>query len=150
VCAGGGGSPICIQLQQAPPVLPQTNHNTHPTRTPTSQSMTNTRNAFSSHNNRNYELPAETAALSASIRACSGSSRHEVWQAVRASSAAPYFLDDFNCGNLRFQDGATTANSECLVLLGGGEGGRGRGLLSSSHVLLCCIIITNTQKPTRC
>jgi hypothetical protein len=40
--------------------------------------------------NRNYELPAETASLASAIRACSGSSRHDVWQAVRASSAAPY------------------------------------------------------------
>jgi hypothetical protein len=39
---------------------------------------------------RNYELPAETAPLAAAIRACGGSSCHEVWQAVRASSAAPY------------------------------------------------------------
>ena len=27
-----------------------------------------------------------------------GSSLHQVWQAVRASSAAPYYLDDFKCG----------------------------------------------------
>jgi hypothetical protein len=39
---------------------------------------------------RNYELPPEAAPLAAAMRACGGSSRHEVWQAVRASSAAPY------------------------------------------------------------
>jgi hypothetical protein len=39
---------------------------------------------------RNYELPLEAAPLAAAIRACPGSSRHDVWQAVRASSAAPY------------------------------------------------------------
>lgn len=39
---------------------------------------------------RNYELPAEAGPLAERIRACSGSSRHEVWEAVRASSAAPY------------------------------------------------------------
>ena len=33
-----------------------------------------------------------------SLRALPGSSSHEVWQAVRASSAAPYYLDDFRCG----------------------------------------------------
>ncbi|GBF89188.1 phospholipase A [Raphidocelis subcapitata] len=67
---------------------------------------------------RNYELPAEAAPLAAAIRACPGSSRHDVWQAVRASSAAPYYLDDFSCGDgLRFQDGATTANNPAVVAL---------------------------------
>ncbi len=28
-------------------------------------------------------------------------SSHQVWQAVRASSAAPYYLDDFRCGSDR-------------------------------------------------
>lgn len=29
-----------------------------------------------------------------------GSCKHMVWQAIRASSAAPYYLDDFSDGNL--------------------------------------------------
>lgn len=29
-----------------------------------------------------------------------GSCKHQVWQAIRASSAAPYYLDDFSDGNL--------------------------------------------------
>ena len=33
---------------------------------------------------------------------CPGSSYHQVWEAVRASSAAPYYLDDFKCGNDRW------------------------------------------------
>ena len=28
-----------------------------------------------------------------------GSCKHMVWQAIRASSAAPYYLDDFSDGN---------------------------------------------------
>ena len=32
------------------------------------------------------------------VSALPGSSLHQVWQAVRASSAAPYYLDDFKCG----------------------------------------------------
>jgi hypothetical protein len=72
-------------------------------------------------------------------------------QAVRASSAAPYYLEDFLCGTDRFQDGAATANNpalialqqgrllhpdlpvEVLVSLGCGSepaGGRGKGLSS--------------------
>lgn len=28
-----------------------------------------------------------------------GSCKHQLWQAIRASSAAPYYLDDFSDGN---------------------------------------------------
>eukprot|EP00198_Chlamydomonas_reinhardtii_P013397 XP_001702734.1 predicted protein [Chlamydomonas reinhardtii] len=38
-------------------------------------------------------------------------------EAVRASSAAPYYLDDFLCGEDRFQDGAATANNPGILAL---------------------------------
>jgi hypothetical protein len=38
-------------------------------------------------------------------------------QAIRASSAAPYYLDDFLCGDERFQDGAATANNPAVIAL---------------------------------
>ncbi len=38
-------------------------------------------------------------------------------QAIRASSAAPYYLDDFLCGEDRFQDGAATANNPAVIAL---------------------------------
>lgn len=38
-------------------------------------------------------------------------------QAVRASSAAPYYLEDFICDRDRFQDGAATANNPSVVAL---------------------------------
>ena len=41
---------------------------------------------------RNYEHPLLSAPHAARIGALPGSSAHEVWQAVRASSAAPYYL----------------------------------------------------------
>lgn len=50
---------------------------------------------------RNYEHPIASSALAAKLGALPGSSSHEVWQAVRASSAAPYYLDDFKCGGHR-------------------------------------------------
>ena len=50
---------------------------------------------------RNYEHPLASTALGKKIQACPGSSSHQVWEAVRASSAAPYYLDDFKCGNDR-------------------------------------------------
>ena len=38
-------------------------------------------------------------------------------QAVRASAAAPYYLDDFSVGEERFQDGAATANNPTLIAI---------------------------------
>lgn len=40
-----------------------------------------------------------------------------VQQAVRASSAAPYYLDDYGCGEDRFQDGAAIANNPSVLAL---------------------------------
>ncbi len=48
----------------------------------------------------------------ASLYELGGSSKHLVWQAVRASSAAPYYLDDFVCGQDRY-----LLNSPSLVIL---------------------------------
>ncbi|KAK9861855.1 hypothetical protein WJX84_002096 [Apatococcus fuscideae] len=88
---------------------------------------------------RNYEHPRDPAPSPVPLETPRGSSKHEVWQAVRASSAAPYYLDDFLCGADRFQDGASTANNpaglaiqearslwpdspiDCLVSLGSGN-----------------------------
>lgn len=45
---------------------------------------------------RNYEHSAAGRAVAARLGACpAGSSAFSLWQAVRASSAAPYYLDDF-------------------------------------------------------
>eukprot|EP00898_Chlorokybus_atmophyticus_P001815 jgi/Chlat1/2634/Chrsp178S02477 len=46
-----------------------------------------------------------------------GSCKHLVWQAIRASSAAPYYLDDFALDNNRWQDGAITANNPAVVAI---------------------------------
>lgn len=66
---------------------------------------------------RNYELSPDKEVLSKEIYAAAGSSKHAVWQAVRASSAATYYLDDFTCGNDKFQDGAVTANNPAVIAL---------------------------------
>ena len=44
-----------------------------------------------------------------------GSSRFKTWEAVRASSAAPGFFDDFRTQGLVFQDGALIANNPSSV-----------------------------------
>lgn len=58
---------------------------------------------------RNYEYSADSMAQQlkpppndeAALHVTQGSSKHLVWQAVRATSAAPYYLDDFVCGSDR-------------------------------------------------
>jgi len=50
---------------------------------------------------RNYEYPLSATPLQRKLMGAPGSSSHQVWQAVRASSAAPYYLDDFKCGSDR-------------------------------------------------
>ncbi|KAJ7541796.1 hypothetical protein O6H91_10G077200 [Diphasiastrum complanatum] len=44
-----------------------------------------------------------------------GSCKHRIWEAIRASSAAPYYLDDFSIDNNRWQDGAIVANNPTLI-----------------------------------
>ena len=66
---------------------------------------------------RNYEFPPGSMELRRAIKCCEGSSKALVWHAVRASSAAPYYLDDFTLGNDRFQDGAAIANNPALIAL---------------------------------
>ncbi|XVF26007.1 hypothetical protein REPUB_Repub13aG0263100 [Reevesia pubescens] len=43
-----------------------------------------------------------------------GSCKHHVWKAIRASSAAPYYLDDFSDDAYRWQDGAIVANNPTI------------------------------------
>ncbi|WCJ20245.1 Phospholipase A I [Euphorbia peplus] len=46
-----------------------------------------------------------------------GSCKHYVWQAIRASSAAPYYLDDFSDDVNRWQDGAIVANNPTVFAI---------------------------------
>ncbi|KAL8136805.1 hypothetical protein V2J09_002806 [Rumex salicifolius] len=46
-----------------------------------------------------------------------GSCKHNIWQAIRASSAAPYYLDDFSDGVNRWQDGAIVANNPTIFAI---------------------------------
>lgn len=60
---------------------------------------------------RNYELPPPKRGSKLKDVRCLGSSKFDLWQGVRASSAAPYFFEDFKLNGLHFQDGALTANN---------------------------------------
>ena len=44
-----------------------------------------------------------------------GSCKHRLWQGVRASSAAPYYLADYSFGHDKFQDGAVTCNNPGML-----------------------------------
>ena len=65
---------------------------------------------------RTYEFPPgpDTERRAQRLALHDGSSRHHVWQAVRASSAAPSYLDDYTLGPHRFSDGAVTVNNPAV------------------------------------
>ncbi|KAM0874101.1 hypothetical protein ACQ4PT_037596 [Festuca glaucescens] len=46
-----------------------------------------------------------------------GSCKHHVWEAIRASSAAPYYLDDYSDDINRWQDGAIVANNPTIFAI---------------------------------
>lgn len=46
-----------------------------------------------------------------------GSCKHHIWQAIRASSAAPYYLDDYADDVNRWQDGAIIANNPTIFAI---------------------------------
>ncbi|KAH9606687.1 hypothetical protein KSS87_014896, partial [Heliosperma pusillum] len=76
-----------------------------------------------------YLSPSENSAINMSGRANAGSQvgyersafigscQHQVWQAIRASSAAPYYLDDFADDVNRWQDGAIVANNPTIFAI---------------------------------
>ncbi|PON38399.1 Patatin-related protein [Parasponia andersonii] len=88
---------------------------------------------------RNYQYPAGTPEMPLAISESSsisilgspttgaqvgyersafmGSCRHQVWQAIRASSAAPYYLDDYSDDVNRWQDGAIVANNPTIFAI---------------------------------
>lgn len=66
---------------------------------------------------RSYQPPPGSEALADQMGAHGGSCKHPVWQAVRASSAASFYLEDFSCGGDKFQDGAVTANNPSIIAL---------------------------------
>ena len=53
----------------------------------------------------------------ASLYELGGSSKHLVWQAVRASSAAPYYLDDFVCGQDRYLFSILKCIFQCEIVI---------------------------------
>ncbi|PKU78149.1 LRR repeats and ubiquitin-like domain-containing protein [Dendrobium catenatum] len=87
---------------------------------------------------RNYQYPVGTPELSSGLAestascgiaagpvgqhsshhwAFMGSCKHRIWEAIRASSAAPYYLDDFADDLNRWQDGAILANNPTIFAI---------------------------------
>ena len=75
---------------------------------------------------RNYQYPPDEAdadyvgvsathAFGALNETVPGSCKHRLWQGVRASSAAPYYLADYQHGDDKWQDGAVTCNNPAML-----------------------------------
>ncbi|GER52967.1 Ca2+-independent phospholipase A2 [Striga asiatica] len=114
---------------------------------------------------RNYQYPAGTPEISSAIsenlttggqgvattgaqvgykrNAFIGSCKHQIWQAIRASSAAPYYLDDFSDGIYRWQDGAIVANNPTIFAI------REAQLLWPDSKIDCLVSIGCGSVPTK-
>ena len=65
---------------------------------------------------RSYQLPPQGfTGLSGDV--FDGTCGQTWLEAMRASSAAPYFFDEFSCKGERYQDGAIVANNPCIMSL---------------------------------
>ncbi|KAI3682880.1 hypothetical protein L1987_83215 [Smallanthus sonchifolius] len=114
---------------------------------------------------RNYQYPAGTLEASLTISANSeslistngaqigykhgthmGSCRHHVWQAIRASSAAPYYLDDYSDGVFRWQDGAIVANNPTIFAIREAQLLWPDAKIDTLVSIGCCTIPTKARK----
>ena len=70
-----------------------------------------TQNRLSPYVFRSYQLPRKT------LTSYQGSSRVQIWEAVRASTAAPGYFDDFILDNRVFQDGGILVNNPTQIAI---------------------------------
>ncbi|GMJ08288.1 hypothetical protein like AT1G61850 [Hibiscus trionum] len=87
--------------------------------------------------------PATGAQVGCKRSAFVGSCKHLLWQAIRASCAAPYYLDDFSDGVYRWLDGALLANNPTIFSI------REAQLLWPGTKIDCIVSIGSGSLPTK-
>ncbi|KAK8629729.1 hypothetical protein V6N13_078558 [Hibiscus sabdariffa] len=93
---------------------------------------------------RNYQHPAGTPdAPLATPESCVGSCKHLLWEALRASCAAPYYLDDFSDGVYRWLDGGLIANNPTILSI------REAQHLWTDTTIDCVVSIGSGSLPTK-
>ncbi|GMI72522.1 hypothetical protein like AT1G61850 [Hibiscus trionum] len=93
---------------------------------------------------RNYQYPVGMPdAPLATSESSVGSCKHLLWQSLRASCAAPYYLEDFSDGVYRWLDGALIANNPTIISI------REAQLLWTGTKIDCIVSIGSGSMPTK-
>ncbi|XVF87704.1 hypothetical protein PTKIN_Ptkin18bG0141900 [Pterospermum kingtungense] len=87
--------------------------------------------------------PTTEAAIGYKRSASIGSCKHHLWQALRASCAAPYYLDEYSDGVYRWQDGALLANNPTIYSI------REAQLLWPDTKIDCLVSVGSGTVPTK-
>ncbi|GMI72521.1 hypothetical protein like AT1G61850 [Hibiscus trionum] len=93
---------------------------------------------------RNYQYPVGTPEAPLAMSESSvGSCKHLLWQSLRASCAAPYYLEDFSDGVYRWLDGGLIANNPTIISI------REAQLLWTDTKIDCIVSVGSGSLPTK-
>ncbi|TYI64380.1 hypothetical protein E1A91_D09G084500v1 [Gossypium mustelinum] len=89
------------------------------------------------------ESSGTTARVSHKQSGLIGSCKYQLWQAIRASCAAPYYLDDFSDDVYRWRDGGLMANNPTIISM------REALLLWPDTKIDCLVSVGSGSVPTK-
>ncbi|TYI09624.1 hypothetical protein ES332_A09G086100v1 [Gossypium tomentosum] len=89
------------------------------------------------------ESSGTTARVSHKQSGLIGSCKYQLWQAIRASCAAPYYLDDFSDDVYRWRDGGLMANNPTIISM------REAQLLWPDTKIDCLVSVGSGSVPTK-